>query len=126
MKERRKFKRRPILATFSMAVVIPKKGGHRLAVHDVSDQGLGFDFDIEGESHQDFPLKSGESLDVELYLNQTLFIPLQVKVMRLTQEAGVRKVGAELTEKNSPQHKALVAFLSMLDQVTEVAQVAQP
>jgi hypothetical protein len=122
-KEKRKFKRRPILSTFSMAVVIPKKGGHRLTVHDVSDQGLGFDFDLEGESQADFPLKSGEVLDVELYLNQSLYIPLKVKVIRLTQKDSVRQVGAELTEKSTPQHKALVSFLNMLDQITEVAKI---
>jgi len=121
--ERRRFKRRPILETFSLFVVVPKKGSHRLPVHDVSDSGIGFDLDIDGENFSEFPLKSGERLDVQLYLNQTLFLPVTVQVARIEDTASVRRIGAELVNPDSPSSKAFAAFLTMLDLVTEAGEI---
>jgi hypothetical protein len=126
MKERRKTKRRPILDTFNLSIVIPKKGGHRLAVHDVSEGGMAFDFDMEGEATDDTPLKPGETIDLQLYLNQSLFIPLKLKVARVDTQGMVRRVGAELMEKDNPAQRAFTAFIDMLDQVVEVAQISSP
>jgi hypothetical protein len=123
MKERRKSKRRPVLETFNLFIVIPKKGGYKLPVHDISEGGMAFDFDMEGEQFADTPLKSGETIDLQLYFNQTLYIPLKLKVARLDTVGAVRRVGAELTDKNSPAGQAFMAFIQMLDQVVEVAQI---
>jgi hypothetical protein len=122
--ERRRFKRRPILETFSLFCVVPKKGSHRLPVHDVSDAGIGFDLDIDGESTTDFPLKSGERIDVQLYLNQTLYLPVALQVARIEDTASVRRIGAELVDANSPSSKAFAAFLNMLDLLTEAGEIS--
>jgi len=122
--ERRRFKRRPILETFSLFCVVPKKGSHRLPVHDVSDKGIGFDLDIDGESFAEFPLKSGEKLEVHLYLNQTLYLPLVVQVARIEDKASVRRIGAELINPDSPSSKAFAAFLDMLDQLSEAGEIS--
>ena len=55
--ERRKAKRRPILEAFSFFVVVPKKGMMKLAVLDVSESGLGFDYDVGGEDTSSFPIE---------------------------------------------------------------------
>jgi hypothetical protein len=122
--ERRRSKRRPILDTFSLFCVVPKKGVHRLQVHDISDLGLGFDLDIDGESFDEFPVKPKEKLDVQLYLNQSLYLTLKVEVARIEDSRGVRRVGAEFTDKTSNAHKAYAAFLQMLDLLSEVAEIS--
>ena len=123
--ERRKTPRRPVLESFSLFVVVPKKGDHRLPVHDLSDQGVGFDIDMEGESIESFPVKSGETFELKLYLNQTLFIPLQVKVARIVETQGetgaVRRIGAEFAQKNTKAFLGLRAFVTLLDSLLETA-----
>lgn len=122
--ERRRSKRRPILDTFSLFIVVPKKGMHRLKIHDVSDQGIGFDLDIDGESLTDFPLKAKENLDVQLYLNQSLYLDLQVQVIRVEDSGAIRRVGAEFNERSGASYKAYASFLQMLDLLSETAHVA--
>lgn len=131
--ERRRTRRRPILDTFSMFCVVPKKGVHRLQVHDVSDHGIGFDLDLEVEEAAGFALKSGEHLEVHFYLNQSLYLPLSVKVARIedrnandepssVSQAKVRRIGAEFDQKDKGHH-AFLSFLAMLDAIVDVAQI---
>ncbi len=117
--ERRKAKRRMILDTFSLSVVIPKKGDFRLPLLDLSELGVGFDLDLEEEDSPSFALKTGEQLEVHLYLNQTLFLPFKVTVKRLIQKGKRRQIGAEFTQQGGAAHKAVVCFLEMLDLVSE-------
>lgn len=121
--ERRRSKRRPILDSFSLFCVVPKKGVHRLTVHDLSDLGIGFDLDIEGENFDEFPIKLKEKLEIQLYLNQSLYLNLEGNVARLEDDKGIRRVGAELTDRSSQAYKAYVAFIQMLDLVADVAKV---
>jgi hypothetical protein len=126
-KERRASKRRPILDSFSFSVSMPRKGPHRLVVSDISELGIGFHADIEGEEHSDFPLKKGDSLEVHLYLNQSLFLPLPVKVARVEERDGLRYVGAELSGgKETKSTRAYHALIQMLDLLGEVAQISSP
>lgn len=120
---RRKAKRRPIIDTFSLFVVVPKKSDCQLKLHDLSELGIGFDFDVEGEASADFPVAKDETLDLQLYLNRSLHFSLQIKVMRVEESGKTRKVGGEYTDKKLPGYKALVSFLEMLDCVTDIAQI---
>lgn len=121
--ERRKAKRRSILDTFSLFAVVPKKGIHRLKIHDVSDLGIRFDLDVEGESPADFPLNTEETLNLRFYLNQSLYLPLDVKVIRIEGETAQRRVAGEITDQNSKSYKAFLAFLGMLDEVIDIALI---
>lgn len=121
-KNRRGARRRPILDSFSFFVVIPRKGDHRLKVYDVSDSGMGFDFDIEGESPEAFPVKSGEILDLNFYLNQSLYLPLAVKVIRVDDSRVIRRIGSEFRESQGHGYKALLSFLQMIDDVSEAVR----
>jgi hypothetical protein len=127
-KERRKVKRRPVLESFSLFVSVPKKGGYKLKVHDISEHGIGFDIDIEGEPQTE-EIARGEKLDVHFYLNQTLYIPVSVQVARVVTGAsgseGVRLVGAEYTDQTSASYKALQAFVQMLDSLVDAAQIVK-
>lgn len=123
MVEKRRAERRPILETFSLFATIPKRGGYKLPIHDVSKVGLSLDIDTEGETLEDHPIQKGEDLEVCLYLNQTLYIPLSVKVVRIIENDSVRTVGAEV--QTSPGAKALTLFIDMLDKITGVAEIKE-
>jgi hypothetical protein len=121
--ERRKARRRPILNTFSLFVVAPKKGFHRLVIHDVSDLGIGFDLDTEGEDPGMFPIQPGDQVDLRLYLNQSLFLPVTVEVVRVQDQNTVRRVGAEFGDKNSKGYKAFLSFIQMLDGIVDAVRI---
>jgi hypothetical protein len=121
--ERRKTQRRPMMATFSVFIVIPKRGLHRLEVHDVSEMGIGFDLDVEGEDSLNFPVKEGDTVDFRFYLNQSLYIPLSIQIVRLQEHHQVRRVGAEFQDKTSQNYQAFLSFLHFLDQILNVVQV---
>ena len=123
--ERRRAKRRPILDTFSIFVVVPRKGVHRLQICDLSDEGIGFELDTEGESYADFNVNTGDSLGVRLYLTQSLYLPLSVEIARLEERGGVRRVGASFSDKNGQSYRAFSSFLKMLDGLVDVVQIEQ-
>jgi hypothetical protein len=120
--ERRRTRRRPILSTFSLFVVVPQKGPHRLMVHDVSDQGIGFDLDTEGEDVASLLPKNGEQLEIHFYLNQSLYLPLSVRIVRLEERNQIRRIGAELSTQDKG-FKAFQSFLQLLDNIADVAEI---
>ncbi|MFL5812196.1 MAG: PilZ domain-containing protein [Bdellovibrionia bacterium] len=122
--ERRKSKRMDILDTFSLFVVVPAKGPMRLKVHDISDAGIGFNLDIEEEQGaSSFEAKVGDSFEVHLYLNQSLYLPFSVSVRRIVDTEGVRRIGAEFQGKGSKGQVALTSFVHMLDALGEAARI---
>jgi hypothetical protein len=121
--ERRRVQRRPVLDSFSMFVVVPKKGVHRLKVHDISNLGVGFDLDIEGEAFEDFPVKKAEQFELHLYLNQSLYLPLKVEVVRVENAGMVRRIGAEFVDREGNGYKALQAFVQMIDAVVLAGRI---
>jgi hypothetical protein len=123
--DRRGSKRRPILESFSFFVVVPNKGFHRLRVADLSETGVGFDYDIIGEGEEAkeaFPVKIGEAFDLRFYLNQTLFLPMHVRVARIDDSKVIRRIGAEFAVTGTPEHEGLCAILDMIDLLSETVQ----
>jgi hypothetical protein len=114
--DRRKSERRPIVDSFSIFVMIPAKGSYQLRVHDLSEEGIGFDFDEEGENFQEFPIHVGDQIDLHLFLNQSLSIPLRVKVTAVRLEGRQRKIGAELMTQMSTGGQAIQIFLKLIDE----------
>jgi hypothetical protein len=118
--ERRKAKRRDILDRFSFYICIPKLGYSRHKVNDISELGIGFMVETLGE----FKLASQEVCDLQFYLNQSLFLSMKIKVVRLAEHAdSVQEVGAIFVES---EHSALETFLTLVklvDQLSETAHV---
>ena len=121
--ERRKAYRRPILSSFSFFVSLPVKGSYRLNVYDVSEVGMGFDFDIEGEDLTEHPLVVGDFVEVSLYLNQSVCMPLTLRVARVEGDAVKRRVGAEFQELSSLSYRAFLSFLRLIDDLHEMNTV---
>ena len=123
IEERRRDRRRPILATFALFCVIPKKGIHRLQVNNISENGIGFDLDIDGESPEDFKINIGETLALRFYVNLSLYILLSVKLNRIDLTETGRRIGAELLDTESASYQAFRSFISMLDLIADTLQV---
>ncbi len=115
--DRRKHLRRPILDTFSFFAVIPSKGSHQVKIHDLSEGGVGFDFDVEGENQAFSPLHTGDVLDLRLFLNQSLSIPIKVRIAVIRTGEGHRRVGGEWADQTSAGYQALLAFLNLIDEL---------
>jgi len=64
-------------------------------------------------------------LEIQFYLNQSLYLPLAIKVMRLETKEGLRQIGGEIIQAQSPAYKGYTSFLAMLDALSEVARIAQ-
>ncbi|MBL7715615.1 MAG: PilZ domain-containing protein [Bdellovibrionales bacterium] len=109
-----------MVESFSFFVSVPKKGGYKLKVHDLSEIGIGFDLDIPGEGAS-VPVKEGDTWEVHFYLNQTLYLPLTVKIARLLDREGVRYAGAEFPDRSTAPYHAIESLLKMLDQLADVA-----
>lgn len=121
--ERRRSKRRLILGTFSVFAVLPKKGPARLEVQDLSEHGIGFTVDLEGESPGTFPVQPGDVFDLHFYLNQSLYVPLSIKVARLLEQDQQRQIGGDFTDRATAGYKALTSFITMLDSLADTAQI---
>ncbi len=121
--ERRRTKRLPVLDSFGMFVTVAKKELLRLKLYDVSEGGLLFDVEIEGEPEGLFEWKLGEVFKVSFFLNPSLSIPLDVRIQRLDTTNGVRRVGTEIVDRKSKNYQAFSAVVNMLDVISEVAQI---
>ena len=125
--ERRKHPRKPVLDSFHVFVVLPHRGSHRLKVHDVSAEGLRFDFDA-GAADPAVEVEVGSKIDARFYLNATLAIPLQLEVVRVEKPSektgGVRRVGTQVLGKKSNEFKAFADFVHMLDTLAAAAEIA--
>lgn len=121
--ERRHTHRRTIMETFNFFVVVPKKGSYRLPVHDLSEDDIGFDLDIEGETPNHFSIEIDEVIDLHLYLNQSLYLPLKIKVARIKEKNQVRRIGATFCEEASAARKACVGMLQVIDQLMNIAKI---
>ncbi len=117
--ERRRSRRIRILETFSLAVVVPAKGIMRLPIEDLSDVGIGFQIDDEIFSEEEFKIQKGDVYQLQVYLNQSLGVPIQAKVMRVTTKKKNRIIGAEFVDDQSKALEALHHFVKMLDAATE-------
>lgn len=117
-KERRTSDRRPLVEKFAFFVVVPQKGVHRLPIHNLSEGGLAFDLDLEGEALSDFVLQKGEALDVHFYLNPSLFIPLGVRVAWIQEEETKRTIGVQISKTQTKGYRAFIAFIQVLDEIS--------
>ena len=119
--DRRKTQRRGILDQFSFYVSIPHLGNIRLKVNDVSEMGIGFTVDTLGE----FKLKKDEQTELHFYLNQSLFLPLKIQVVRFFEQDETQNVGAVFLDTTSSQYQTLITLVKLLDQLVDFGVVKQ-
>ena len=118
--DRRKSKRREILEHFSFYIQIPKLGPARHRVHDVSELGIGFIIESLGV----FKLAMDEKCELHLYLNQSLYLPLKIQVMRQEEHGETQHIGAVFLDTQSNQYQTFLSLVKFLDQLSEFGQEA--
>lgn len=117
MKEKRKASRIQILESFSVYLVITDMGPYKIQISDLSEIGIGFQLDDDLEA-----IEAGQEKAVQLYMNQTLFLPLTIKIVRAFQKDGFWNYGAELLDKNKKGPEALKHFMRVLSCLEGVAE----
>jgi hypothetical protein len=117
--ERRRSKRREILENFSFYICVPKLGFTRHKVNNVSETGIGFSIETLGE----FRLGKDEQCNLQFYLNQSLYLPLNIQVIRDEETDGIQNVGAILLETQSNEYQTFLSLVRLLDQLVEFAQL---
>jgi hypothetical protein len=124
--ERRRARRRPVLETFSLGAAIPTLGPHRLEVEDLSEIGIGIRVESEVFEDGNVPqIQAGELLELNLYLNRSLFIPLRLKVARVVEISHKRQilVGGDFEESSEGAIAAIESFLSVLDVLVDAVRM---
>ena len=59
---------------------------------------------------------------MNFYLNQTLYLPMKIKVVRIEDVEGKRRIGGEFLGTGLAPHRGLLAVLEMVDRIGEVVQ----
>ena len=112
--ERRQVKR-TILAEFIGAfIVVPKKGLQKVAIYDISENGIAFDLE-EGEGR----LNLGEEIAMRVYLNQQTYFPFVTKIanVREIDNEHVTRHGANFV-KDTVNDVALQHFVKFIETVS--------
>jgi hypothetical protein len=73
--ERRQVKRTILTQFVGACIVVPQKGLLKVAIYDVSEDGLAFDME-EFDGH----LRKGEVVAMRVYLNQYTYFPFEISV----------------------------------------------
>src|SRR5688572_12797893 len=116
--ERRKV-RRTILTEFIGAyAVVPGRGLMKVALYDISDNGLAFDLEDDA-GH----FKSGEEIAMRVYLNQQTYFPFDVTIQnfRNIEDENVTRHGAKFA-KGNVNEQALFHFIKFIETVSASLQ----
>lgn len=115
MVEERRLVKRTILTEFVGAfVVVPEAGLLRVAIYDISDDGIAFDVTEEQGC-----FKMGEEIAIRVYLNQHTYFPFTVKAnnIRAINEEGVVRHGCSFL-KDTVNLEALHHFVKFIETIS--------
>ncbi len=112
--ERRAVKRTILTEFISAHVVIPSRGLQKVAIHDISADGIAFEFEADQGA-----FKKYEELAMRVYLNSETYFPFFVKVKscRYLSDDGVYRVGSQF-DKESFNSEALLHFVKFIETVS--------
>lgn len=113
--ERRQIKRTILTEFVSAMVVIPDKGLLKVAIYDISEQGVSFDVEFDQGS-----FKVDEEVSMRVYLNQKTYFPITVQVKHITEEnvEGVTRHGAVFL-RQAATDAALQYFVKFIEAVSQ-------
>lgn len=119
MGEERRQVRRTILTEFVGAfIVVPERGLQKVALYDISDNGLGFDLEA-----QQGGLRVGEEVAMRVYLNHQTYFGFVVRISneRFIDEEGVHRHGVSFV-KGTLNDEALHHFVKFIETVSASLQ----
>jgi hypothetical protein len=117
--EERRQVRRTILTEFVGAfIVVPERGLQKVALYDISENGLGFDLELEHGG-----LKIGEEIAMRVYLNHQTYFPFIAKISnaRMIEEENVHRHGVRFV-KGTVNDVALHHFVKFIETVSASLQ----
>lgn len=109
--ERRTVKRTILSEVMSAMVVLPEKGLLKVALYDISEEGISFE--TESQAGQ---FKVDEEILMRVYFNQKTYFPIQVLIKHVTpdSENGVVRHGTEF-QKSNHNDVALQHFVKFVE-----------
>ncbi len=113
--ERRQIKRTILTEFVSEMVVIPEKGLLKVAIYDISEQGISFDIEFDQGS-----FKADEIVSMRVYLNHSTYFPITVQVKHVIDETteGVMRHGSVFLNQPSTD-AALQYFVKFIESVSQ-------
>ncbi len=111
----RRLVKRTILTEFVGAfVVVPEKGLLRVALYDISEDGVAFDLEPT-----DGQFAKGDEIAMRVYMNHSTYFPFTIKVSnsRVYQDEGVIRHGANFV-KGTVNDVALHHFVKFIENVS--------
>lgn len=113
-RDRRDVKRTILTEFVGAFVVLPEKGLLKVALYDISENGMAFDIELtEGG------FLSGEEIAMRVYLNHSTYFPFTIRVTnsRPIEEEGVTRHGANFV-KGTMNDVALHHFVKFIENVS--------
>lgn len=116
--ERRQVKRTILTEFIGAFVIVPGKGLRKVALYDISENGISFDL---GEEVGEF--KKGEEIAMRVYLNQKTYFPFTVslKNTQFISDESVTRHGGEFL-KGDINEDALFHFVKFIETVSASLQ----
>ena len=113
-RERRNVKRTILTEFVGAFLVLPDKGLVKVALYDISENGLAFDLDMLEGAFQE-----GDEVAMRVYLNHTTYFPFTICVSngRVFEEEGVCRHGANFV-KGTTNDVALHHFVKFIETVS--------
>jgi hypothetical protein len=98
-----------------LMVVLPEKGLLKVAIYDISEEGISFDVDFE---HGQFQM--GEEVSMRVYLNQKTYFPITIKIKHVIDEKveGILRHGSSFL-KGATTDAALQHFVRFIETVSQ-------
>jgi competence protein ComGF len=112
--ERRQVKRTILTEFIGTHVVLPGLGLKRIALYDISTNGVSFDLEKKLGKFE-----TGEEISMRIYLNHGAYFPFVLKVSncRFDEDEGVYRHGANFV-KGTVNEEALFHFVKFLETVS--------
>ena len=113
--ERREVKRTILTEFVSSMVVLPEKGLLKVAIYDISEEGISFDVEYDQGQFQ-----IDEDVSMRVYLNHKTYFPIAIKIKHVNDEKdeGVIRHGATFL-KGSETDAALQYFVRFIESVSQ-------
>ncbi len=112
--ERRQVKRTILSEFIGAFILVPEKGLQKVAIYDISDNGIAFDLDLGGGM-----MMEGEEIAMRVYLNQFTYFPFVVTIAnsRVLIEDGVSRHGCNF-QRETVNSEALSHFVKFIETVS--------
>jgi hypothetical protein len=113
-RERRQVKRTILTEFVGAFVVLPEQGLLKVALYDISENGVAFDLEIT-----DGRFQNGDEVAMRVYLNHSTYFPFTIKISnsRAITDEGVIRHGANFV-KGTINDVALHHFVKFIENVS--------